>query len=129
MRSNYGINKFIVEMAGKKASKLLFIGTASPNEIDENFWENGEVRYGWVNDLLNIHNFAYCPHYEERADCFDEMLKEKALVGLAMESDTAFVEQNGKIRYIKSNKLSNAYFLSYDNGKINKQEIEIQFVS
>lgn len=25
--------------------------------------------------------------------------------------------------------LSNAYFLSYDNGKINKQEIEIQFVS
>lgn len=222
LRSNYGMNKFIVEVAGKKASKLLFIGTAShdaesyidniiktfgqlncdvkalcltakkysPNETDEMlawadiiyvgggdtffmmkmwrkygideklkkiyandsavltgisagamcwfncghsdseiFWENGEVRYGWVNDLLNIHNFAYCPHYEERTDSFAEMLKEKDLVGLAMESDTAFVEQNGKISYIKSNELSNAYFLGYDNGKINKQEIEIQFVS
>lgn len=36
---------------------------------------------------------AFCPHYNEWGrDSFDEMLKETRLSGLAMDSETAFVE-------------------------------------
>lgn len=62
----------------------------------EIFWKDDEVGYGWVDDLLDMHHFAYCPHYEERTESFDNMLMGKNIVGLAMESDTAFVEEGGK---------------------------------
>lgn len=94
----------------------------------EIFWNNDKVGFGWVNDLLNIHNFAFCPHYEERTESFDQMLPEKSLSGLAMEADTAFVDQNGKIKYIKSNALSNAYFLENKEGIIDKKKLEVEMI-
>lgn len=94
----------------------------------EVFWVNDVVRYGWVNELLNIHPYAYCPHYEERVESFDKMLKEKSLVGLAMESDTAFVEQNGEIKFIKSNKASKVYKLKNDDGTVIKEQLEAEMI-
>lgn len=90
----------------------------------EIFWTNGEVGYGWVDDLLAIHPFAYCPHYEERTESFDNMLPGKNITGLAMESDTAFVEENGKIHYIKCREAAEAYIVKSVDGKIEKQRLE-----
>ena len=84
--------------------------------------------YGWANDMLNIHNYAFCPHYEDRVDDFEVLMKEKNINGLALESNTAFVEENGKICYIKSSKESKAYVLKHENGIIKKKEISIMLV-
>ena len=94
----------------------------------EVFWINGEVGFGWVNDLLNLHQYAYCPHYEERVDSFNEMMLDKLLPGLAMESDTAFVEENSRIKYIKSNAESKAYIIKRNNDIILKQELDVEIV-
>lgn len=94
----------------------------------EIFWENGVVGYGWVNDLLNIHSYVYCPHYEERAESFDKMIMEKSIVGLAMESDTAFVEQNGKIKCIKANETSKAYIIKNDSETVVKEQLEVEMI-
>ena len=75
-----------------------------------------------------LHPFAFCPHYEERIDSFDEMIQEKTIPGLAMESDTAFVEQNGKIVYISSNSSARAYIVNVENDLAVKKQLEIQEV-
>ena len=90
--------------------------------------ENGVVRYGWVDELLNIYPYAYCPHYEERVESFDNMILGKSMVGLAMESDTAFVEQNGRIRYIKCNEEARAYLIKNDDGTVVKEQLEVEML-
>lgn len=80
--------------------------------------------YGWANDMLNIHNYAYCPHYEDRVDDFELLMKDKNIDGLAMENNTAFVEENGKSYCIKSREESKAYMFKYKNGKFDKEEID-----
>lgn len=95
----------------------------------EVFWVNDVVGYGWINDLLNIHPYAYCPHYEERVESFDKMIIEKSIVGLAMESDTAFVEQNGRINYIKCNEASKVYIIKNDDGTMVKEELEVEMIN
>ena len=94
----------------------------------EVFWENGVVGYGWVDELLNIYPYAYCPHYEERVESFDNMILGKSMVGLAMESDTAFVEQNGRIRYIKCNEEARAYLIKNDDGTVVKEQLEVEIL-
>ena len=78
--------------------------------------------------MLNIHPYAYCPHYEERIESFDKMIMEKLIPGLAMESDTAFVEQNGRIKYIKCKESSNAYIFRNDKGTVVKEQVEIEMI-
>ena len=48
---------------------------------------------------------------------------EKSIPGLAMESNTAFVENNGEQYYIKSSESAKAYVIQYTNGIMDKQEI------
>lgn len=81
------------------------------------------LTYGWANDMLNIHNYAYCPHYEGRVEDFEVLLNEKNINGLAMESDTAFVEDNGNVYYIKSDEMSKAYVFEYADGNYKKREV------
>lgn len=45
-----------------------------------------------------------------------------------MESDTAFVEENSRIKYIKSNAESKAYIIKRNNDIILKQELEVEIV-
>ena len=94
----------------------------------EVFWVNGVIGYGWVEELLNFHPYAYCPHYEERVESFDKMILEKSVDGLAMEADTAFVEQNGVIKYIKCNEASSVYVIKHDNGNVIKEQVEIEML-
>ena len=65
----------------------------------------------------------------ETEEDFNELMQGKSIVGLAMESDTAFVENNGEIYYIKSNADSKAYYIKKENGTLKKEEIAIRLVS
>lgn len=84
--------------------------------------------YGWANDMLNIHKFAFCPHYEDRVQDFEELLKEKELSGLALESNAAFVEENGSIYYIKSREEARGYLFSYRDGRYEREELSLMLV-
>lgn len=97
------------------------------------FWKDEIVGYGWVNNLLNIHQYVFCPHYEERTESFDKMIidkinNDKSVKGLAMESDTAFVDNNGEIKFIKCNESSKAFIINYKNGIISKKEIKVKMI-
>ena len=85
--------------------------------------------YCWANGMLDIFHIAYCPHYnQEGRHTFDNMLAEKNVPGLAMESDTAFVENNGKQYFVRSNLNSKAYYMTYTNGILNKQEVKFEII-
>lgn len=81
--------------------------------------------YGWANGMLGIFHMAFCPHYDEEGrDSFDEALENKGLPGLAMENNTAFVENCGRQYFIKSVPDENAYRIKYVNGKIEKSTVD-----
>lgn len=74
--------------------------------------------------MLNIHHYALCPHYNEVGrSSFDTMLKDKDIIGLALENDTAFVDNNGKISFIKSREDANAYWLKYIKQSLEKTPV------
>ena len=90
----------------------------------EAFSGKEERNYIFVEGMLDLHHFVLCPHYnEEGRDSFDTMMKDKQLVGLALENETAFVEENGIITYIRSRKDAKAYKIAYQNGKMTKSEV------
>ncbi len=90
----------------------------------ESFKTDGAWTFCWANDMLDIFHMVFCPHYDEEGRAsFDEMLKEKNLVGLAMENDTAFVEDNGKQYFLRSNSAANVFEIQYKNGLMDKKKI------
>ena len=89
------------------------------------FWNPDDWSYCFAEGMLDIFHYAYCPHYnEEGRDSFDEMLRSKDMVGLAMENDTAFVENNGQQYYIRSNENANAYVIRYVDDVMVKEAVE-----
>ena len=84
--------------------------------------------YGWANAMLDLHEYAYCPHYEDRVEDFAVLLQEKAIDALAFESDTAFVEENGRVYYIKCREDAKAYWFKYQEGKHHKEELNLTLV-
>lgn len=89
------------------------------------FWKNDTVGYGWVNGLLGIHPFAFCPHYDERVESFDKMIREKPFPGIALEENVAFVEKNGCISFIASDDSSTAYIVKYVDDRLEKQKQKV----
>jgi len=92
------------------------------------FWNGDTVGYGWVNDLLDLHPYAFCPHYDERAESFDAMIREKPFPGLALEENVAFVEQNGQVSFLASADSAKAYWLRYVDGNLEKQEAPVHVI-
>lgn len=87
--------------------------------------DNG--KYCWADGMLDIIHMAYCPHYnEDGRDSFDKMLLEKDIPGLAMENDTAFVLNNGRKYFIRSNTLANAFVIQYKNGIMEKKQMDFR---
>ncbi len=78
-----------------------------------------------IDGLLSIHPYAFCPHYNERAESFDEMIKEKPFPGIALEENVAFVEKNGSISFISSDDSSKAYVITLVDGKLEKKEQKV----
>ncbi len=130
----YGIDRKLKEIYLNDSAILTGISAGAMcwfncgHSDSEVFWVNEVIGYGWVNDLLNIYPYAYCPHYEERVDSFDKMIMDKSIPGLAMESDTAFVEIKGRIKYIKGNESSKAYIVRNDNGILLKDQLEVEMI-
>ena len=88
------------------------------------FQNQNEWNYCWAENMLDLFHMAFCPHYDEEGrKSFDLMLKEKEMLGLAMESDTAFVENNGKQYYVRSSESAKAYILQYNKDKLSKNEV------
>lgn len=93
---------------------------------DSDSFHNDEGwHYCWADGMLNLFDYAFCPHYnEDGRSSFDGMLKEKGLAGLSMDNDTAFVENNGKRYFIKSNPSAKAFVIRYANGLIDKSPVK-----
>ena len=92
------------------------------------FWNDDTVGYGWVNGLLDIFPYVFCPHYDERTGIFDEMMKERTIPGLALESNVAFVENGGCVSFVASDDSSKAYIISCVEGNLRKQEQKIIYL-
>ncbi len=92
------------------------------------FWKDDKVGYGWVNGLLNLFPYAFCPHYDERVESFDEMMKEKTIPGLALESNVAFVENGGCVSFVASDALSKAYMIRCVEGNLEKREQRVIYL-
>ena len=87
----------------------------------EAFSKKENWEYIFVYGMLDIHHYALCPHYnEEGRDSFDIMLNDKDIVGVALENETAFVDNNGEISFIKSRVDANAYWIKYVNHSLEK---------
>lgn len=83
--------------------------------------------FGWADGMLDIYHLAFCPHYNETMrKSFDLSLVKKDLIGLAMDNNTAFVENNENKYFIKSIDNANAYIIQYKNNKIEKKKIEFK---
>ena len=92
------------------------------------FWNDDTVGYGWVNGLLDIFPYVFCPHYDERVENFDEMMKEKTIPGLALESNVAVVENGGCVSFVASDDSSKAYIIRCVEGNLRKQEQKIIYL-
>ena len=95
---------------------------------DSESFQNGENwNYCWANDMLDIFPSAYCPHYnEEGRDTFDTMLKQKDMLGLAMDNNTAFVFNNGSQYFIRSTSTAKAFLIQYKDDLIEKKEVSFE---
>lgn len=90
----------------------------------ESFMEDENWNYKIVDGMLGIYPFVFCPHYnDEGRKSFDKMLKCKNMRGLAMESETAFVDVNGEISFIRSRESAKAYWIDWDNDNLHKKEV------
>ena len=95
---------------------------------DSESFQNGENwKYCWADDMLDIFHIAYCPHYnEEGRDTFDIMLKQKDMLGLAMENNTAFVCNNGSQYFIRSTSSGKAFLMQHKDDLIEKKEVSFE---
>lgn len=130
----YGVDRLLKEVYEKDSAVLMGIsaGAICWFQCGCTDSELAEIKpgatYGWANDMLNIYEYAYCPHYEDRVEDFAVLLEEKTIGGLAFESDTAFVEEKGKIYYIKCRKDARAYLFSYKEGRYETEELHLKLV-
>lgn len=134
METTHKINQYIVTLTGKEEANLLFIGTASHDAEDYISAIHSEFESlrcvvkelsltseKYTDDEISIHPYAFCPHYNERAERFDEMIKEKPFPGIALEENVAFVEKNGSIGFISSDDSSKACLITLVDGKLEKR--------
>lgn len=130
----YGLDKNLKEvylndtaiLTGISAGAMCWFDCGHSNS--KIFWVDETIGYGWVEQLLNIHPYAFCPHYEERVECFDKMIMDKTIPGLALDADTAFVDVNGSITYIKCRETSKVFLFRHENGTVVKEALEAEMI-
>lgn len=84
--------------------------------------------YGWV-DGLGIVDKVFSPHYHTKRKAeFDEETAESDFDGFGMEDETAYVEDNGKISFIRSEDGLSAYILRHTEKGIGKEKAAITTV-
>lgn len=129
----YGLDEKLKKIFEKDLAVLTGISAGAScwfhcgHSDSESFHKEDDWNFCWANDMLDIFHMAYCPHYnEEGRDSFDRMLFQKNMVGLAMENNTAFVENNGQQYFIRSNTSANAFIIQYKGGIMEKHNIEFK---
>lgn len=126
----YGLDKLLKEVYEKDTAVLMGISAGAICWFDCGCTDSelavirDGLKYGWANDMLKMHSYAFCPHYEDRVEQFAALLEEKQIDAIALESDTAFVEENGKVYYIKCSEKAKVFEFRYANGSFEKQEIK-----
>lgn len=118
----FGLDKKLIEIYEKDSAILSGISAGAMCWFQYGHSENDifEEGYGLVKGL-NLHEYIYCPHYEERVDSFNHMMQGKSVPGLALETNTAFVENNGDIWFISTDSSKNVYTIK--EGKKVKEKI------
>lgn len=131
----YGLDQKLIQIYKKDLAVLTGISAGAicwftcGHSDSEYFLNNENWNYCWANGMLNIFHAAFCPHYnEEGRNSFDKMLKEKNMLGLAMENNTAFIENNGEHYFIRSLENANAYIIEYVDGIMKKQAVSFRCI-
>lgn len=126
----HSFDKKLIDIYQKNQAVLMGISAGAICWFDrghsdcESFTGKENWQYIFVDGMLGIHKYALCPHYnEEGRESFDEMLKDADIPGIALDSETAFVDNNGQISFIRSRTDANAYIIKYDNLKIEKTQV------
>jgi len=69
---------------------------------------------------------VYSSHYDDAGrNRFDRMLKEKNLIGWALQNDTSFVENRGLQYFVRCSQDARAYALHCESGVLGKRELEL----
>ena len=129
----YGIDKKLEEIYRNDTAVLTGISAGAIcwfkcGHSDSESFHKDDWKYVWADDMLDFFHAAFCPHYNESGrDSFDTMLKDKTLVGLAMENDTAFVVNGYEQYHIRSNPDAKAYMLRYSGDELVKREVIFKF--
>ena len=125
----YGFDKKLMEVYKNDTAVLTGISAGAicwfkcGHSDSESFYKD-DWQYVWADDMLGIFPAAFCPHYnEDGRDSFDSMLKDKNMVGLAMENDTAFVLNGYEQYHIRCNESAKAYMLRYNGDELAKREV------
>ena len=92
---------------------------------DSEFIEGIErPRYKWVKGL-GILPYLNNVHYEEEERKeFDEIMKKESTDAIALESNVAFVEMDGKTFYIRADKKRSAYYFLRKGKNLEKHMIK-----
>lgn len=130
----YGVDEKLKQIYEKDSAVLTGISAGAicwfycGHSDSEALHNENNGKYCWATGMLDIFHMAYCPHYNEPGrNTFDQMMLEKNMPGLAMENNTAFVENNGDQYYIKSTPTAKAYVIQYINGLMEKQEVTYRY--
>ena len=86
------------------------------------------MKFGLAEELLGIYPQIFCPHYEDRVEDFAELLKDKQMDALALESNVAFIEENGMTYFVKAAEDAKAYEFRYENGGYVKRELDVRYI-
>lgn len=91
----------------------------------EAFTGKKDWEYIFVDNMLSIFPYALCPHYNETGrESFDMMLAGRNIPGIALENNTAFVDNNGMKFFMRSDKEAEAYIITNVDGVISKESVE-----
>ena len=76
---------------------------------------------------MNVINAVNCVHYDQKDEIakerFDSIIKEKGLIGYAIDNCVALEFIDNDIKVIKSNNNMNAYRKDYSDNKIIEESI------
>ena len=131
MWKKYGVDEKLKEIYEKDTAVLTGISAGAicwfccGHSDSQSFSKESEWEYCWA-DGLGIVPMAFCPHYEERQSSFDTMLLEKNMPGLAMENNTAFVENDGERYFIRSSNEAQAFLIQYQADEMQKRSAEFK---
>ena len=131
MWKKYGVDEKLKKIYEKDSAVLTGISAGAicwfncGHSDSQSFSEESDWQHCWV-DGLDIVSMAFCPHYEERQSSFDTMLLEKNMPGLAMENNTAFVENDGERYFIRSSNEAQAFLIQYQADEMQKRSVEFK---